>query len=92
MLHRRTSWRKAPPATPVADEVKNSDTTDSQGASGAYTVRPGDNLSEIAQENELPGGWNALYDANRGTVGIDPDLIVPGQSLDLTIGSEAKAE
>lgn len=83
---------ETPAATPVADEAKKSDTTDSQGASDAYTVRPGDNLSEIAQENELPGGWNALYDANRGTVGTDPDLIVPGQSLDLTIGSEAKAE
>ncbi|MFE5715762.1 transglycosylase family protein [Streptomyces sp. NPDC056501] len=79
-------------ATPTADEAKDSGTTDSQGTSGAYTVRPGDNLSEIAQENELPGGWNALYDANRGTVGLDPDLIVPGQSLDLTVGSEKKAE
>ncbi|WP_312846888.1 transglycosylase family protein [Streptomyces sp. WAC01280] len=79
-------------ATPTADEAKDSDTTDSQGTSGAYTVRPGDNLSEIAQENELPGGWNALYDANRGIVGLDPDLIVPGQSLDLTVGSEKKAK
>ncbi|MFK4194735.1 transglycosylase family protein [Streptomyces sp. NPDC033754] len=79
-------------ATPTADEVKDSGTTGSQGTSGAYTVRPGDNLSEIAQENELPGGWNALYDANRGIVGLDPDLIVPGQSLDLTVGSEKKAE
>ncbi|MGW6394242.1 transglycosylase family protein [Streptomyces sp. NPDC055103] len=80
-----------PAATPTADEVKNPGTTDSQDASGAYTVQPGDNLSEIAQENELPGGWNALYDANRGTVGTDPDLIVPGQSLDLTVGSKAAA-
>ncbi|MEU3689628.1 transglycosylase family protein [Streptomyces narbonensis] len=77
---------------PVADESKDSGATDTQGTSGAYTVRPGDNLSEIAQENELPGGWNALYDANRGTVGTDPDLIVPGQSLDLTVGSEGAAE
>ncbi|QES21804.1 hypothetical protein DEJ46_24090 [Streptomyces venezuelae] len=79
-------------AKPVADESKDSGTTDSQGTSGTYTVRPGDNLSEIAQENELPGGWDALYDANRGTVGTDPDLIVPGQSLDLTVGSEEVAE
>ena len=82
---------ESPAATPTTDGAKNADTTDSQGASGAYTVQPGDNLSEIAQENELPGGWNALYDANRGTVGTDPDLIVPGQSLDLTIGSETVA-
>ncbi|MFC9395713.1 transglycosylase family protein [Streptomyces sp. NPDC057027] len=74
-------------ATPVTDEAKDSGTTDSQGTSGEYTVQPGDSLSGIAQENELPGGWTALYDANRKTVGVDPDLILPGQSLDLTAGS-----
>ncbi|MGW0468377.1 transglycosylase family protein [Streptomyces sp. NPDC003027] len=57
---------------------------DTQGTADEYTVKPGDNLTEIAQENELPGGWAALYDANRRTVGGDPDLILPGQSLDLT--------
>ncbi|MGW8765353.1 transglycosylase family protein [Streptomyces sp. NPDC055815] len=78
-------------ATPVTDEAANSDATDSQGTSGEYTVRPGDSLSGIAEENELPGGWTALYDANKRTVGADPDLILPGQSLDLTIGSTAAA-
>ncbi|WP_369144623.1 transglycosylase family protein [Streptomyces sp. R44] len=76
-------------ATPVTDEAANSGATDSQGTSGEYTVRPGDSLSGIAEENELPGGWTALYDANKRTVGADPDLILPGQSLDLTIGSVA---
>ncbi|MFJ2936702.1 transglycosylase family protein [Streptomyces sp. NPDC087219] len=75
-----------------ADASKESDATDSQGKSGAYLVQPGDNLSDIAQENELPGGWTALYDANRQTVGLDPDLILPGQALDLTTGSTASAE
>ncbi|OKJ99747.1 hypothetical protein AMK26_27525 [Streptomyces sp. CB03234] len=51
---------------------------------GAYTVRPGDNLWTIADEHKLPGGWSALYEANKGTVGADPDLILPGQSLELT--------
>lgn len=59
--------------------------TDTKDASGEYTVQPGDNLTDIARENEFPGGWGALYDANRSTVGADPDLIVPGQSLDLTV-------
>ncbi|GGV02432.1 peptidoglycan-binding protein LysM [Streptomyces litmocidini] len=77
--------------TPVTDEAKDSDTTDSQNTSGDYTVRPGDSLSGIAQENELPGGWTALYDANRQTVGTDPNLILPGQSLDLTAGSTTTA-
>ncbi|MFJ5832199.1 transglycosylase family protein [Streptomyces sp. NPDC093089] len=70
--------------TPTADGVNNSGATDSQGTSDAYTVQPGDSLSDIAQSNELPGGWTALYDANRQTVGADPDLILPGQSLELT--------
>ncbi|MEE1755918.1 transglycosylase family protein [Streptomyces sp. SP18CS02] len=55
---------------------------------GQYTVLPGDNLSDIAETHELPGGWTALYDANKATVGADPDLIQPGQSLDLTAAQE----
>ncbi|MEU6058628.1 transglycosylase family protein [Streptomyces sp. NPDC047097] len=51
---------------------------------GAYTVQPGDNLTAIAQERELDGGWTALYEANKDTVGTDPDLILPGQDLQLT--------
>ncbi|MFK3730723.1 transglycosylase family protein [Streptomyces sp. NPDC088090] len=66
----------------AADKV--SSTPVKSDASDAYTVRPGDSLSEIAQENDLAGGWDALYDANRQTVGADPDLIIPGQSLELT--------
>ncbi|MFF1509124.1 transglycosylase family protein [Streptomyces sp. NPDC058326] len=78
-------------ATPAESET-DSGATDSRGTSDAYTVQPGDSLSDIAQENELLGGWTALYDANRQTVGIDPNLILPGQSLDLTNGSPATAE
>ncbi|MFD8012748.1 transglycosylase family protein [Streptomyces sp. NPDC058955] len=66
----------------AADKVTS--TPVNSGASDAYTVRPGDSLSEIAQANDLAGGWDALYDANRQTVGADPDLILPGQSLELT--------
>ncbi|MEU8569327.1 transglycosylase family protein [Streptomyces pathocidini] len=54
-----------------------------RAADGDYTVRPGDSLSEIAQEHALTGGWPALYDANERVVGDDPDLILPGQRLDL---------
>ncbi|MFJ9798499.1 transglycosylase family protein [Streptomyces sp. NPDC101145] len=58
-------------------------TGDGLAPDGTYTVQPGDNLWTIADSHELPGGWTALYDANRETVGTDPDLILPGQSLDL---------
>ncbi|MFE0651285.1 transglycosylase family protein [Streptomyces sp. NPDC059534] len=75
---------ESPASAPSTDGVKNSDATDTQDTSGEYTVQPGDSLSDIARSNELPGGWTALYDANRRTVGADPDLILPGQSLELT--------
>ncbi|MEU0395070.1 transglycosylase family protein [Streptomyces sp. NPDC006208] len=52
---------------------------------GAYTVRPGDSLWAIADEREVSGGWKAIYQANEETVGADPDLILPGQSLDLDL-------
>ncbi|OKH97691.1 transglycosylase [Streptomyces sp. CB02923] len=53
------------------------------GAPGDYTVRPGDNLSVIAEGRGVSGGWPALYEANKDVIGGDPDLIHPGQRLDL---------
>ncbi|MFF8846638.1 transglycosylase family protein [Streptomyces sp. NPDC015127] len=55
---------------------------------GTYTVRPGDTLWAIADEREVPGGWDALYEANEATIGTDPDLILPGQSLDLGLSGQ----
>ncbi|MFC5799882.1 transglycosylase family protein [Streptomyces formicae] len=48
-----------------------------------YTVARGDSLSAIAQAEDVSGGWQALYAANRTVVGADPDLILPGQRLRL---------
>lgn len=56
----------------------NGDTKDK-----TYKVRSGDNLWAIADAHELPEGWTALYEQNKKVVGADPDLILPGQSLDL---------
>ncbi|MGW0906765.1 transglycosylase family protein [Streptomyces sp. NPDC002853] len=50
---------------------------------GTYTVRSGDSLSVIADDLEVKGGWTELYAENEKSVGSDPDLILPGQSLDL---------
>jgi hypothetical protein len=52
-------------------------------ASSSYTVRSGDSLESIADSFGLQGGWSALYDANRQTVGADPDRVVAGQALDI---------
>ncbi|MER7982556.1 transglycosylase family protein [Streptomyces sp. NPDC095817] len=48
---------------------------------GTYVVRSGDSLWKIADALDVTGGWADLYAANEKTVGIDPDLILPGQSL-----------
>ncbi|KAK1181445.1 transglycosylase family protein [Streptomyces sp. NBS 14/10] len=51
-----------------------------------YTVRGGDNLSDIADDRDdqkADGGWPELFEAGEPLIGIDPDLIHPGQRLDL---------
>lgn len=62
------------------------------GAAGIYTVRSGDNLSRIADRHDLDGGWNSLYAGNKETVGADPDLILPGQRLELKEKQDAEAD
>jgi len=54
-------------------------------------VRPGDTLWSIAARDLPPEAvdtaivtrWHAIYAANRGVIGPDPDLIEPGQHLEL---------
>lgn len=45
-----------------------------------YTVKPGDNLSVIAERYHLRS-YVPLYDANRHVVGNNPNLIYAGQVL-----------
>ncbi|MFF0364834.1 transglycosylase family protein [Streptomyces fungicidicus] len=54
-------------------------------ADGSYTVRTGDSLSSIADSLELKGGWRSLYAVNEQVVGVDPDLILPGQELEVGV-------
>ncbi|MFB7333861.1 transglycosylase family protein [Streptomyces adustus] len=61
------------------------------GTAEMYTVVRGDTLSGIAEEQQVRGGWQRLYSANRATVGADPDLILPGQRLSLRADAKAKA-
>ncbi|MGW1544922.1 transglycosylase family protein [Streptomyces sp. NPDC002309] len=53
------------------------------GKAEMYTVVRGDTLSAIADERDVQGGWQHLYAGNRTTIGADPDLILPGQRLNL---------
>ncbi|SEP58685.1 Murein DD-endopeptidase MepM and murein hydrolase activator NlpD, contain LysM domain [Streptomyces sp. yr375] len=56
-------------------------------ATRTYTVRSGDCLAAIADEQNVAGGWQKLYQDNRQAVGGDPSLIHPG--LKLSIGKKA---
>lgn len=46
---------------------------------GNVTVQLGDTLSGIAAE--YGKDWHKVYEANRDTIGSDPNLIYPGQKL-----------
>jgi hypothetical protein len=61
----------------------------SAGPDATWTVRPGDTLSAIAAALALPGGWQALYAANRRVIGPNPELIRAGIIL-VTPGSAAR--
>ncbi|QNS02953.1 transglycosylase family protein [Streptomyces xanthii] len=70
------------PAVRAVKDVKPEVTPQSRaGRTEMYTVLGGDTLSGIAQSRKVPGGWSRLYEANRSTIGADPDLILPGQRL-----------
>ncbi|MFG2292671.1 peptidoglycan DD-metalloendopeptidase family protein [Streptomyces sp. NPDC048603] len=60
-------------------------------APSVYTVVSGDCLSQIAQDQDIPGGWPSLYAGNREAVGSNPDLIRPGLRLTLSGADGADA-
>ncbi|GAB3972340.1 transglycosylase family protein [Streptomyces sparsus] len=70
-------------ATAASSRVTPPSQEDKRGST-AYEVAGGDTLSGIASEQRVGGGWQALYERNRQTIGEDPDLIIPGQRLRLT--------
>jgi hypothetical protein len=55
-----------------------------RGTSGDhYVVKRGDTLTAIARAHHVAGGWHALYDRNRATIGPDPDQLRVGMHLAL---------
>ena len=51
-----------------------------------YTVKPGDTLSAIAQQFYQDGAeplWRMIYNANIAVIGPDPQVITPGQQLNI---------
>lgn len=47
-----------------------------------YTVKSGDSLSKIAKHYYGDANaWKKIYEANKATIGSNPDLIKPGQQF-----------
>jgi LysM repeat protein len=70
----------------VKDKNNNSGDSVTSGAklhADTYRVGSGDSLEGIASAHHVDGGWHALYDANHQRIGDDPNLIKPGQILNL---------
>ena len=85
---------KAAQSLPVAEKTATQKAAQKKGAANTatvrtYSVRAGDYLSKIADEQNVTGGWKKLYSDNREAVGSDPSLIHPG--LKLTLGKKAAA-
>ncbi|GGW23561.1 M23 family metallopeptidase [Streptomyces xantholiticus] len=83
----------APAAAPhkaAAPAVAESALPAAKKAPKTYTVVAGDCLSQIAEEQNVRGGWKQLFNDNRRAIGSDPSLIHPG--LELTIGAKSKAK
>ncbi|MEV7187986.1 transglycosylase family protein [Kitasatospora sp. NPDC093102] len=64
---------------PSAKPVQSAPVAPKNTAGGGYTVRSGDTLSDIAAK--FGTDTDSLYRKNARTIGGDPDLIFPGQTL-----------
>ena len=62
------------------------------GDAAPYTVKPGDNLWDIARTHLGDGTkWHDIYNLNQDVVGSNPSLIHPGAQLNLGDGSQVTA-
>lgn len=76
-----SSSTRAAPAKPSKTPTRSETHTERNASRGDYTVRSGDTLSRIAARHGTT--WQQVYAANKAAIGADPDLIVPGQSLEI---------
>ena len=78
---KKQSTKKATPSKPAETPARGTNNASRGTSRGDYTVRQGDTLSAIAAQHGTT--WRAIYAANKSVIGADPNLIVPGQQLDL---------
>lgn len=70
-------------ATPVAHKPVEHKPAPKPETHGKYTVKSGDTLSGISRAALHKTDWHPLYEANKDVVGSNPNLIFPGQKLDM---------
>ena len=64
-----------------AESTARADTAATQPKAKSYTVKSGDSLSAIARKVYGDASkWTKIYEANKGTIGSNPNLIYPGQT------------
>ena len=73
---------EAPDTEAAAADPAASGPTRFEKEGADYVVVPGDTLAKIAQSQNVPGGWKEIFDRNTDMI-ASPDLIFPGQQLDL---------
>ncbi|HEY4651261.1 MAG TPA: LysM peptidoglycan-binding domain-containing protein [Pontibacter sp.] len=79
-----TSRQPGQPEQGFYTGTDKSKTTDPGAHNDIYTVASGDSLSKIAKK--LYGNanaWTKIYNANKDKIGDNPDLIRPGQRLNI---------
>ncbi|MFF0836295.1 MULTISPECIES: peptidoglycan DD-metalloendopeptidase family protein [unclassified Streptomyces] len=87
--HAATAQPGTGAAVPPVKTVQSTAAVQRDAGARTYTVRPGDCLARIADDQRVSGGWQRLYADNRQAVGEDPALIHPG--LKLSLGKKAAA-
>nr|WP_119590042.1 M23 family metallopeptidase [Streptomyces scabiei] len=70
-----------------AEKTAQAERTATKKTARTYSVKVGDYLAKIADEQDVEGGWKRLYSDNRAAIGSDPSLIHPG--LKLSVGGPA---
>ncbi|MFJ4629937.1 peptidoglycan DD-metalloendopeptidase family protein [Streptomyces sp. NPDC088847] len=79
---------KAVRSVPVVEKAATEKSTAAKSARvTTYSVKSGDYLSKIAEEQDVTGGWKKIYQDNREAIGGNPSLIHPG--LKLSLGEKA---
>ncbi|WP_242926591.1 LysM peptidoglycan-binding domain-containing protein [Pontibacter vulgaris] len=72
--------KPTPPGGSTSGSIFNQQSQQQAVNQDTYTVQSGDSLSKIAKKHYGDANaWKKIYEANKQTIGDNPDLIKPGQ-------------